>query len=344
MKVTEINPNYILDWPIDTDYCHHGIPLSNGRFGALLWFQENTIMATVNRADYWDHRGGLLWNEQCNFYRLRKLLEAGAYAEAQELFQIEHINGQEKKPTRMPMGRFELKLKDNLRILSAHLNLFRAEAHMVCTHPDEGEITFKATLLIDQPVLALSQPSRWLETITVRPAYDFAEVKTYFDQFDISPPHVVHGSDLDGWVQELPADPACAVLAEASENLLVTSHYGETIEAAWAAAEDQLEPLKETAYEQLTAPTKEGWSRLWKKTADIRIPDEEIGTMYYLGIYKMLGNSMPGGLLPRCRGLGWKSIGWLPGAGITILTLTCRNVYGRLMPRTIWKACSPYLT
>ncbi|WNQ14003.1 hypothetical protein MJA45_13585 [Paenibacillus aurantius] len=302
MKVTEINPNYCLDWPIDTDYCHHGIPLSNGRFGALLWFQENTIMVTVNRADYWDHRGGMLWNEQCHFYRLRKLLEAGAYAEAQELFQIEQINGQEKKPTRMPMGRFELKLKDELQIVSAHLDLFHAEASIVCTHPDDGEITFKATLLIDEPVLAFSINSRWLDSITVRPAYAFPEVKTYFDQFDIPPPRVVQGSGQEGWIQELPADPACAVLAEASENLLVTSHYGETKKAAWAAAKDQLEALKETAYEQLTAPTKEVWSRLWKKTADIRIPDEEIGTMYYLGIYKMLGNSMPGGIAPTLQG------------------------------------------
>ncbi|MDF2646500.1 MAG: hypothetical protein K0Q73_2305 [Paenibacillus sp.] len=27
-----------LEWTIATEHCHHGIPFSNGVFGALIWF------------------------------------------------------------------------------------------------------------------------------------------------------------------------------------------------------------------------------------------------------------------------------------------------------------------
>lgn len=302
MKLTGIEPNYRIDWPLDTSYCHHGIPLSNGILGALLWFQENTITITVNRADYWEHRGGIVPNPASTYANLKKLLEAGDYSEARALFQPEQINGHEKRPTRLPMGRFELKLKDRLKLVSAQLDLFHAEARIVCTDADEGEIAFAASILMDRPVLAISLPGRYLESIVAKPAYDFPPVKEYFDMFDISAPDSVQDENYTGWVQELPADPSIAALAAVREHLLITSEYGETNERALAKAKERLEPLKETAYEQLVSATRDIWHGLWKKTADIRFPDPDIETMYYLGIYKMLGNSMPHGIAPTLQG------------------------------------------
>lgn len=59
---------------------------------------------------------------------------------------------------------------------------------------------------------------------------------------------------------------------------------------------------KEKTYEQHTSQTKEVWKHLWEKTADISMPDQDVKTMYYMGIYKMLGNSMPGGIAPTLQG------------------------------------------
>ncbi|MBW7460314.1 hypothetical protein K0U00_40255, partial [Paenibacillus sepulcri] len=71
MKAIPIKPAYEIQWPLATGHCHEGMPLSNGVFGALVWFQEQTVRLTVNRADYWDHRGGTVRADDCTYDRLK---------------------------------------------------------------------------------------------------------------------------------------------------------------------------------------------------------------------------------------------------------------------------------
>ncbi|MEI6502985.1 MAG: hypothetical protein WCP21_18405, partial [Armatimonadota bacterium] len=62
------------DFPLTTT--HHGLPLSNGTFGALLWGDGADIRLTINRADYWDHRGGVGWNDAATWENLKQWLTA----------------------------------------------------------------------------------------------------------------------------------------------------------------------------------------------------------------------------------------------------------------------------
>src|ERR1051326_4334623 len=48
-----------LDWRFPATEPHSGVPLGNGTFGALIWGEGRDVRITINRADYWDHRGGL---------------------------------------------------------------------------------------------------------------------------------------------------------------------------------------------------------------------------------------------------------------------------------------------
>jgi hypothetical protein len=50
-----IMKKFELDFPIPRTLC--GIFMGNGNFGAMVWGKENRHV-TVNRADFWDHRGG----------------------------------------------------------------------------------------------------------------------------------------------------------------------------------------------------------------------------------------------------------------------------------------------
>lgn len=302
MKRISIKPQYVIPWSLETEFCHHGIPLSNGVFGALVWFQEHTIMITVNRADYWDHRGGTLWTEACTYSNLKDLLQQGDFAAARQLYPVDMVNGKEKRPTRLPMGRFELKLQQGAVLESAALDLLGAEAQIVYRMNGQHH-TIRLTILIDRPVLLISAHRDVMDSLTPKPSYDFPKVKTYYDDFGIKPHQPLRTPNALGWVQELPADPACAVRADWCESILhITAEYGATPVEAEEAAARYSSAGYGRSYELIREETRQSWQELWEQAADIRLPDEEIERMYYLGIYRMLGNSMPGRIAPTLQG------------------------------------------
>ncbi|MDB5085357.1 MAG: hypothetical protein JWN30_2243 [Bacilli bacterium] len=302
MKTVGIEVNYNIPWELETDYCHHGIPLSNGVFGALVWFKDGMIMLTINRADYWDHRGGTVLQEDCTYENLKRLLEQGDFVSASRLYAPVLLNGKEKRPTRLPMGRYEIKLKPGVQIDSAVLNLYDGQASIVCLVNGQKQLV-KTTLLIDRPVLLLTGVADLIDQVTAKPAYDFPKVQSYYDDFGIPAHERIEQIDGIGWVQELPADPACAVLADRSAGMLtIAADYGSTAALAKQAVKYQLEALRSVGCSDAIAQTKNHWNRLWAQTADIALPDHDIVKMYYLGIYRMLGSSMPGQLAPTLQG------------------------------------------
>lgn len=292
----------VIPWELATDYCHHGIPLSNGVFGALVWFRERTIMLTINRADYWDHRGGTVWTEDCTFLNVKRLLERGDAAGAAQLYPAVTVNGKPKRPTRLPMGRYELKLKEGVGLESAALRVRDAEAVVECRYRGEKRL-IRATMMIDRPVLLLSVDPELVEALEVKPAYDFPQVQAYYDDFGIVAHERIEQADVLGWVQPLPDDPACAVVAERSAGVLrIAAEYGPLAADARQAAMRRLAEVRPLGYEEAIAETRASWHKLWAQAAVIALPDGEIETMYTLGIYRMLGNSMPGGVAPTLQG------------------------------------------
>lgn len=300
MKAVPIQPTYVIPWTLETRYCHDGLPLSNGVFGALVWFRGDTIMATINRADYWDHRGGTIERDDCTYARLKTLLQSGDFEEARGLYPAVTIGGKEKRPTRLAMGRYDIRLRAGVQIVSAELRLQEAEAVVRC-RADGKERLIRFAIPLDRPVLALSCDPELLAEAEVipKPSYGFEKVKAYFDDFGIPSPVIVP----DGWVQELPEDPACAVRsARTPDGLRIAAEYGATAEAASRAALARLDAAVAGGYESELAATKKQWRLWWERAADITLADRELETMYYLGLYRMLGNSLPGRLAPTLQG------------------------------------------
>lgn len=314
----------VVEWGTDTDYCHHGIPLSNGLFGALVWFiGDDRIAVTVNRADYWDHRGGFRWTEHIRYDTLKTLLQNGDFAGAKEMFRTERLNGKEKRPTRLPMGRFELKLREPFRIVAAGLRMDEAEARVDC-QAGERRVTLRIAVHTDRPVLVVRGGSEALGEVETRPAFEFPKVRSYFDAFDIAPGRRVADGRMTGWVQELPADPACAVLGgrTAGGSYAIAAVYGDTAEAALAEARRELagvpgfatpdrpaEPGSSRRADRddddasWLAASRRQWEALWGKRARVHLPgDRTLETMYDMGLYRMMGASMPGKVAPTLQG------------------------------------------
>ncbi|HEU4752394.1 MAG TPA: hypothetical protein VFU47_04725, partial [Armatimonadota bacterium] len=76
-----------LEFPFPAREAHAGIPLSNGTLGALLWGEGRSLHLTLNRADYWDHRGGLEFGEEASYENLKRWLTRGDELEVRRVFE-----------------------------------------------------------------------------------------------------------------------------------------------------------------------------------------------------------------------------------------------------------------
>ncbi|MBW7462399.1 hypothetical protein K0U00_50940, partial [Paenibacillus sepulcri] len=94
------------------------------------------------------------------------------------------MNGKEKRPTRLAMGRYDIKLRPGVKIESASLVLDEGEAVIRCLLDGKAE-TIRISIPIDRPVLLLTADAGMVECVEAMPSYSFAKVKAYFDDFGI---------------------------------------------------------------------------------------------------------------------------------------------------------------
>ena len=99
-------------WEFPLPRTHTGILQGNGLLGVMIWGEENVLRITVNRADFWDRRGGKPWVDGMSYANIRRLREAGDEEGLRALFeQGETATGQPERPSLLPCGRIELVLE-----------------------------------------------------------------------------------------------------------------------------------------------------------------------------------------------------------------------------------------
>ena len=74
------------DWHFPLPRTHTGMLQGNGTLGAMIWGEGNVLRLTLNRADFWDHRGGLPWVERMSYAAIGDLLARGDEAGLRALF------------------------------------------------------------------------------------------------------------------------------------------------------------------------------------------------------------------------------------------------------------------
>jgi len=284
-----------LDWHFPLETTHSGIPLSNATFGALLWGGGRDIRITVNRADYWDHRGGITWGDEATWENLKQWLVEGDEANLRRVFEGERTGEESEppRPTRLPMGRVDLRLREGCSLRVGRLDLGTSEAHIEIA----GAPTARAVLVRHDPVLALRFEGIEVEAVSVPP--DAPAVMEYFSRYGLPPAQVFSEGDWGGWVQECPGEPAICVAwqigrSDGVTQVLITSVYGETPADAREHARSVLTDHAEAGYEQLADRTAAWWGGYWSRIAAVSVPDAECGLLYYLGMYKLAGLSVPG--------------------------------------------------
>jgi len=290
-----------LDFPFPAAAVHDGIPLSNGTFGALIWGEGRRLKLTVNRADYWDHRGGLEFSGEATYENLRRWLHEGNEAKLREVFEGHSTGdaGAPPCPTRLPMGRVDLLLPLDWSVAAGGLHLSTGEADLELEgYRDHARL--RASLLRDTPVLCLRATGLDGEGVKIQSLPpDAPEVVERFRRYGMPRAEVFDLDEFGGWVQECPGEPALCVgwlrhVSASGLTLFVTSVYGPTPTEARREALRTLEAVRSVGYTPATLRGFSGWRRWWEQAPTVELPDPALSLLYHLGMYKLGGLSVPG--------------------------------------------------
>lgn len=294
--------NWKVEWSFPADNAHDGIPIANGMFGVLIHGRDNILKLSINRADFWDHRGGLIWDERMSYRNVMKILKEKNQEELSRIFARTQKEGFPARPTHLPMGRYEILFEEGSRLVTGCLNIVDGEAAV--TVEKEGKRSLvRIHMIKDEPLIAISVEggARFvLKPVLVTKESLRPKNGEPSSAYTVSYPfpHIENG--YAGWCQELPADPALAVLSvvipvEGKNEIYIAAVRGESVRNAVNSAVKLLDSCKNANYKANTLTMAGYWEGFWKKSALIKLEDKEIEKLYYLGIYKMASISMAGG-------------------------------------------------
>ena len=297
-----------IGWHFPANSTHDGIPLGNGLFGALLWGQNHALHITINRQDYWDHRGGIEFGKETTYENLCQWLRAEDEASLRGAFEgITPPLGQPNRPTHLPMGRLDFSFQLG-EIEDGCLSLSTGEA--VIRLNSARPIVVRAIMPRGQALLALRIEGLSIENLVLTSAPpNTPEVLDHWQAYGLEIPKSLDEGDSGGWVQPLPADPALAVRWYCGHHnngieIYLVAERGETREQAWTLAKETLTNAKRLGYAALADGEATWWRNYWQQTAKVSIPDNTLQELYDLGLYKLAGMSLPG-TPPACLQGPW---------------------------------------
>jgi len=278
-----------LNWYFPLRRPHTGVTLGNGLQGVLIW-GENTLLLTVARASFWDHRGGHDILPTTNFKAVRHALETEDDAALAALFP-RRTQGS-PFPQQMGGGRLELTFAAGLRPLDATLDLATATVEVRVGHHD-GDPAAKCVRIhqtvTDEVCWLDIDPALLSEVgIHLHPAFSLVH-NNAMGALGIAAPNEWADSTSGGFVQTLPSDTPLGVAWHRSGNCITLATV------LCKDAEDAVRArLRSFDVNTANAARASFWSRYWGDAARVTLPDAVLQQQFDYGLYRQAG-------LIRCK-------------------------------------------
>ena len=276
--------------------------LGNGTMGAMVWGAGRVLRLTVARADFWDRRGGVEWNADMSYAKIRDNLERGDETALSEFFVKPKVkDGQPNSPSVLPVGRFEFDFGAGVTLVCGWLDIARGAIDIELSRDGAPEHVF---LILDmhRPLLAVKLPSS-LPKPRVRgiPAWKFVSERLKSISFD--PPTRIRASGISGWVQTRPSDEAlCVACGGTLDQMFVTAVYGADARTAATMARQGLEEAEAAGFGAVKRRAAKWWKAYWHNVPQIRIPNERLAFLYNYGMYKFGSLTNPSGVAATLQG------------------------------------------
>ncbi len=272
-----------LDFPLERTHC--GLIMGNGNFGAMIWGDER-LHITVNRADFWDHRGGELIVPGTTYQNLGDTAERYGNGRALEKAIPRHAFPENVfKPQRLPVGRFEFAFAPGIKPLHAELQY--RNGTVTITLSDGNQLLLDLSL--HEPVILLRDNAKSIAQVVSRPAWDFPQSREWLEKYGFSPPERL----TDGWVQSCPEDPSLACRCVKNHNgYAITLELGANNAAAMEQARKLLVAIDS---KRIIDHNATWWQRYWSDVPEIILPDDWFNRFYQYSLYKFAAATHPDG-------------------------------------------------
>lgn len=254
---------------------HEAIPLGNGLLGGLLWGEGSTLKLSLDRGDLWDLRiPEMFQNPDWNYETLKSLVKEKNQVELVRLYQEPY----EKYPypTKLPVGRLELKFLHNTKIENFHLNLNEAIATVDLNH---GTVDAFFSAAKKVAMLRIDGPDVEISFIPS----DAVEMLGY--------PKAVIGEEGDYYwcMQDTANKFAYGIIVRKTRvnesiEIALTVVKANEIEEGLAAGKTIVDDAIETGFNSMQVDHQSWWTGFWSESS-VRIPDKKIQSHYDLVQY-----------------------------------------------------------
>jgi len=290
MQTKESMPLFELPFPLPRTHC--GVVMGNGNFGAMVWGKDR-LHVTVNRADFWDHRGGELIVPGTTY---RGLVDVSQQQDAgkslEKAISREEFPPEVFKPQRLPVGRFEFSFAEGVQPKTSRLDYQSGTVSVVLSN----EKIICLDLCLSSAVLLIDDPDKQICAVTIHPSWDFQDARDWLLRCGFQEPERFG----NGWVQPCPSDPSLACLCEKTDGgYVVALELGEKNDVAKINAQ---QAIQKSEPDKIRESNQAWWENYWKDIPAINLADDWFNTFYKYSLYRFAAATHPNGYACSLQG------------------------------------------
>jgi hypothetical protein len=290
-------------WEFPLPRTHTGILLGNAITGLMVWGEDNQLKITIGRADLWDHRGGMSWKATQNFADIRKHLQANDEKSLRALFVTDTENqpGQPHRPSIIPVGRVDIQLADDCKLITGKLDLATGIATITCLHKSiEKNITLSLSMTSQLAAIVFDDPTMYAKCINM-PAY--VTTGDQLKKISFVEPTIINQASIGGFIQPFPNDPGIAVAYQfTGKTLWLTNCRGNTVDEMNQQVQTNLLKAIAQGLPAIEQANAAWWQNYWQDIPQLNLPNEKLQVLYDYGMYKFAGSSQPDGIACTLQG------------------------------------------
>lgn len=314
-----------LDFPLLRPHC--GIPMGNGQLGVLVWGHDK-ICLTVNRSDYWDHRCGESYlgphyKELVNAYNP---FDVGSM---NKQFIRNELPCSSWYSTRLPCGRFELSLRDEIKPQKIILDYDSGMVTVNCNN--NKSISFYLDL--EQDLLLVEDSQKLIGEVKFISAWEYTG--DILKKVGFTKPEKISC----GEIQSVPEDPSMAVLYTVNEvGYAITLQRGKDNKTALKNAQSI---LNKQDFNSIKKYSFLWWKNYWHNTPKINIPDEFMNDFYKFSLYKFACATHPNGMASGLQGPWAEEYQKTPWSGDYHFNVNIQQIYTFAFATGNFEHCLP---
>ncbi|MCU0608712.1 MAG: glycoside hydrolase family 95 protein [Chitinispirillaceae bacterium] len=279
-----------------------GLLLANGTIGAMIWGRENTLCITLNRSDFWYHKGGTVLSADATIENLKALVAADETDRCAALLEnAKNGTSAAHRPTLLPLGRIDLVFSKDTVFKTGYLHLKNGKVVIDITDKN-GSYQVSCYLAMDKPLINIHFPqNRDVPKVNCVTAWDCSAGA--LEALGLERPAMIEEPTLRGWVQKRPGDPPLCVGASSDKSdVFIVLRYGDSPEAAKDRVRKMADKARKAGSDALRGASAAFWANHWRWVPHIDIPSEPLSFLYYYGTYMFASLTTPGGVVPSIYG------------------------------------------